>query len=392
MGKIKYYISFIFKSPNTMFILLWAISAIGYVRGLLLHLPLISGYVGIIINIIVIIPIVLAIPYIIKDTTFYKGTLLYIIICILYLLNGEIYPENYEVLNSNLSRCLFSSFPFLLFGCLIDIKKYYNAFYYASIFYISLDIFYFLIYNSTGVSVSGVEGDHNMGAAYAILPHVLLCISACFRDFKIWKLGVVVIGVIMLLSYGTRGPFFCLLFFIAAYLLFIQKIRSKKVIFSIIIIATLVFVFQDYILRWLITIVGDYLGMSTRIFDGILDSTIAEDDARSWIVETLISTLNSTNTLFGFGLLGSYNITGGYPHNFFVDMVFTFGYLIGGILLLLFAFVSIKAYQKSEDTERMFFLILLSSGFMHLMFSGTFVFDADFYLYIGYIIKLLSKK
>ena len=132
--------------------------------------------------------------------------------------------------------------------------------------------------------------------------------------------------------------------------------------------------------------------MSTRIFDGILDSTIAEDDARSWIVETLISTLNSTNTLFGFGLLGSYNITGGYPHNFFVDMVFTFGYLIGGLLLLLLAFVSIKAYQKSEDTERMFFLILLSSGFMHLMFSGTFVFDADFYLYIGYIIKLLSKK
>lgn len=392
MGKIKSYISFIFKSPNTMFILLWAISAIGYVRGLLLHLPLISGYVGIIIKLIVIIPIVLAIPYIIKDTTFYKGILLYIIICILYLLNGVIYPENYEPLNSNLSRCLFSSFPFLLFGCLIDIKKYYNAFYYASIFYIALDIFYFLIYNSTGVSVSGVEGDHNMGAAYAILPHVLLCISACFRDFKIWKLGVAIIGVIMLLSYGTRGPFFCLLFFITAYLLFIQKIRSKKVFISTIIIATLVFVFQDYILRGLITIIGDYLGMSTRIFDGILDSTIAEDDARSWIVETLISTLNSKNSLFGFGLLGSYNVTGGYPHNFFVDMVFTFGYLIGGILLLLFAFVSIKAYQKSEDTERVFFLILLSSGFMHLMFSGTFVFDADFYLYIGYIIKLLSKK
>ena len=79
MGKIKSYISFIFKSPNTMLILLWAFSAISYVRGLLLHLPLISGYVGIIIKLIVIIPIVLAIPYIIKDTTFYKGILLYII-------------------------------------------------------------------------------------------------------------------------------------------------------------------------------------------------------------------------------------------------------------------------------------------------------------------------
>ena len=392
MGKIKSYISYFFKSPNTMFILFWAISAIGYVRGLLLHLPLLSGYVDILVNLMVIIPIVLAIPYIVKDNSLHNGIIIYLSLCIIYLLNGVIFPENSVALESNLARCLFSSFPFLLYGCLIDVKKYYNAFYYTSIVYIALDIFYYLIYNSTGVSVSGVEGDHNMVAAYAILPHVLLCISACFRDFKIWKLGVAIIGVIMLLSYGTRGPFVCLLFFIAAYLLLIQKIRSKKALFSIIIVATLVFIFRDFLLRGFITIIGDYLGMSTRIFDGILDSTIAEDDVRSWIVKTLISTLNGTNTLFGFGLFGSYNITGGYPHNFFVDMVFTFGYLIGGILLIIFAFVSIKAYLKSEDTERLFFLILLSSGFMHLMFSGTFVFDANFYLYIGYVIRLLSKK
>ena len=95
--------------------------------------------------------------------------------------------------------------------------------------------------------------------------------------------------------------------------------------------------------------------------------------------------------MFGFGLLGSYNVTGGYPHNFFVDILFSFGYVLGSLIMAVLGFCLIRAFKISGTEERAFLLVLFCSGFLHLLFSGTFVFDADFYIFLGFMIRLLSR-
>lgn len=373
-----------------MMVLLWAFYLINYLRGFLLHAPIVSEFTDVIVALVIGIPIVCSLPFITKQVVIYKCFFIYIGLCVLYILNEVIYPENIQILDKNLCRCLFTSFPFIMYGCLIDIRKYFNAFYLTSIVCIILDAFYFLVFNSNGIGVSGGESDHNMTAAYTLLPHVLLCIVAVFRKFKLWKLCIAIIGCLILLSYGTRGPIACLMLFIVTYVVLLRGIHWKDIIIlgGVFI---LIFVFFDQIMTFLLYLIGDSMGMSTRVLDRFINNNIAEDEIRNWIISTLMSHLRDENQLFGYGLLGSYNITGGYPHNFFVEILFSFGYFVGGLLIALLCYYSFKAFKNSSIEERAFFLVLLCSGFMHLMFSGSFVYDADFYIFIGYIVRLLVK-
>lgn len=373
-----------------MMVLLWAFYLINYLRGFLLHIPIVSEFTDVIVVIFICLPIVFSMPFIIRQSVVYKCLFMYVIFCTLYILNEIVYPENLQILDKNLSRCLFTSYPFIMYGCLIDIRKYFNAFYLTSIVCIALDVFYYLIFNSNGIEVSGVESDHNMSAAYALLPHALLCIVAVFRKFNLWKLGVAIIGGIMLLSYGTRGPIACLMIFIVAYLILLRRTRVKEFI-VLGVISILIFVFLDQIITFLLYVIGDLMGMSTRVLDRFINNDIAQDEIRDWITTTLMTELKNGNRLFGYGLLGSYNITGGYPHNFFVEVLFSFGYFVGGLLVALLGYYSFKAFKNSSIEERAFFLVLLCSGFMHLMFSGSFVYDADFYIFIGYVVRLSVK-
>lgn len=390
MSIIKEYIHFFHKSSNQMMVLLWAFYLINYLRGFLLHIPIVSGFTDAIVVIFICLPIVFSMPFIIRQPVVYKCLFIYFVFCTLYILNEIVYPENLQILDKNLSRCIFTSFPFIMYGCLIDIRKYFNAFYLTSIVCIALDAFYYLIFNSNGVEVSGVEGDHNMVAAYSLLPHVLLCIVAVFRKFNLWKLGIAIIGGIMLLSYGTRGPIACLMIFIAAYLILLRRTRVKELI-ALGIVSILIFVFLDQIITSLLYVIGDLMGMSTRVLDRFINNDIAQDEARDWITTPLMTELKNGNRLFGYGLLGSYNFVGGYPHNFFVEVLFSFGYFVGGLLVTLLSYYIFKAFKNSSFEDRAFFLVLLCSGFMHLMFSGSFVYDADFYIFIGYIVRLLVK-
>ena len=141
----------------------------------------------------------------------------------------------------------------------------------------------------------------------------------------------------------------------------------------------------------LVSVIGNEMGMSTRVLDLFLTNSIAVDEARDQIIATLLDRLKYDNRVFGFGILGSYNVTGGYPHNFFVDILFSFGYLVGSLLLALLGIFSFKAFKISDIEEQSFFLVLFCSGFMHLLFSGTFVFEADFFIFLGFLIRLLNQ-
>ena len=390
MSTVKEYIRFLKYAPNLMMVILWGFYIVGYLRGLVLFTPGLSEMPELVEGVYIFLPIILSLPFILKQTVVRKCMAIYLVLCIVYLINIVVYPENSALLDKNLVRCLFTSYPFIFFGCLIDIRRYFNAFYITSILCLCLDIFYFLIFNSSNVDVSAMKSDHNMGAAYALLPHTLICIVAALQKYKTWKLVVASASVVMLLAYGTRGPIACLAFFIVAYIVFIKRVKGIKNLAVVVAGVTLLAVFYEQMLDALIYIVGDTMGMSTRVIDGIANNSIAEDEARTWIAQTLMNELANGNCTLGYGLLGAYNFTGGYPHNFFVDVLFTFGYVIGGLLLILLAVSVAKAYKRSLREERVFLLVLFSSGFMHLMFSGTFVYDADFYIFLGYVVRMLT--
>lgn len=85
-----------------------------------------------------------------------------------------------------------------------------------------------------------------------------------------------------------------------------------------------------------------------------------------------------------------YSITN-HPHNLMIELFFQFGIPIGFIF---FVFILVKMVKslwlciKKDDCELIgFLLILCVSGFLYLLFSGSYLIWSEFYLLIGFVLS-----
>ena len=126
--------------------------------------------------------------------------------------------------------------------------------------------FYELLY-AQSASYTGDTSEYNMGLAYDILPHVLMVSWWALKKLGIFNIVSMLLGLLLLLSLGTRGPVICAIVFIAVYLLFIRPSKYQKTM-RIITISLAVFAisFLDQFMMFM-QMLTIQLGMSTRIFD-----------------------------------------------------------------------------------------------------------------------------
>lgn len=156
---------------DLMVYVLWGVLLLSYWRGINNKIPFFKNYTDELEIAIVVVPIVLALPQIVKrikpiDLIFCFG------FALLYLLNYVFYPENHIALDDRLFRCLFTVVPFFIYGRMLDIDKYYKGFYRISAFTILLTVFYYFSY-AQNVAV-GIDTEYyDMSASYNLLPHVL---------------------------------------------------------------------------------------------------------------------------------------------------------------------------------------------------------------------------
>ena len=132
-------------------------------------------------------------------------------------------------------------------------------------------------------------------------------------------------------------------------------------------------------------------GYSVRIIDKLINNEFADSSGRDVIYEKLLVALNEKP--FGFGLMGDRLITGMYSHNIFLEFLSAFGYFGGGLISLFLVLVLLNAFNKSKSTNScLFFLALFSIGFLPLLTSNTFLLYPEFFLLIGYSVKLIKKS
>lgn len=382
------------NSPEyLMYSLLWGIMLIGYIRGIINHLPFLNHYTDLIELILIIGPIILSIPRLFKINNTIHGLALYVLFSAIYLVSYLTHPENSIILDKELFRCLITVFPFVIIGCVLDYENCEKHFIYISVACILVSSIYSLFYVQSSLYVGDVDtSDYNMNQAYMLLPHVLLCMYYLTKHFSISLLLVELLGVLMLLSYGTRGPIVCLLSFFTFLVLFLNSNINIKIKILIVLLIGVFIAFLKPIMLFLNYFVGDVLGMSTRIFEKFLEEELIESTGRDSIFNTLINEIKINDSIGGHGIFGSYNFTGGYPHNLFLDFWFSFG-VFGGSLLLLFVFILIyKALKRSSFTQKSFILILFCCSIIKLLVSGSFIFDSYFFLLIGYSVQILLTK
>lgn len=385
---------FLFQPFNAVYLITWGSVLLGYWRGINNHLPVLGTMTDELECCIVLAPILLSLPKLLKRIKISDH--IFVFACfILYVMNILLYPQNENVLLERLFSFSILTLPYYYIGVSIDIKRFYKSFYYISVIAIYMCAFYELLYAQSASYTGEVDtSEYNMGLAYSILPHVLMVSWMALKNIQIYSIVPMVLGLMLLLSFGTRGPVICAIVFIAIYLLFIRPSKYQKTMRIVTISLTVFavsFLNQFMLFMQMLTF---QLGMSTRIFEKYFEGELETSSGRDYIRETLLRELATDNPLYGHGILGSYSYVNTYPHNIVLDFLFSFGWILGIALLLSVLYIIIRMLIKYSQNEisKMFGILLVVSSILRLCFSSTFVDDAMFFMLLGYCINSLRKQ
>lgn len=387
-------ICFLSQPFYAVYLIAWGAILLGYWRGINNHIPILGTMTDELEWCIVLVPILLSLSKLLKRITKYDH--MFVFACfILYVVNILLYPQNEEVLLGRLFSFSILTLPYYYIGVSLDIKRFYKSFYYISVIAIYMCAFYELVYAQSASYIGEVDtSEYNMGLAYSILPHVLMVSWSALKKLGLFKIVSMLLGLLLLLSLGTRGPVICAIVFIAVYLLFIRPSKYQKTMrIATISLAIVAFSFLDRFMMFM-QMLTFQLGMSTRFFDKYFEGEMETSVGRDYIRETLIKELMSDSTLSGHGILGSYSYVNTYPHNIVLDFLFSFGWMFGIVLLLSLLYIIIRMLIKYSQNEinRSFGILLVASSILSLCFSSTFVDDAMFFMLLGYCINSLRKQ
>lgn len=383
------------KHPfNLLCMIAWGYILLGYWRGINNKLPLLKEFTDELEWLIVLIPFFLSIKQL-RYKLKVGDMLLWIGCFVFYLFNFIIFPSNQDALEQHLFQFAFVALPYFLYGIVLDINKFLKPLFYISLASITITLYYQLMYLQGGSRSSDIDTTHyNMFLSYNMLQHVLLVSWITLKEMKLWQLPFMILGILLLLSLGTRGPLLCLIVFITTYVLFFQQMKYKNTIrFMVVSLALVAITYLEQIALFFQALMIQY-GMSTRIFDKYLNGEIEVSDARDYIKDTLYHELNCDTNGLGFGLCGSYKYVGTYPHNMFLEFWFSFGWVIGSLLLLLLFSLMIKSSIacRHNRNQLVFLLLLVCGSIIKLQMSGTFLDDALFFMLIGFCINTLRNK
>ena len=361
----------------------WASMMLIYSQGFIKRMPLIGEFPEQTVIVSVSILALLALPAIVKrlclaDYLFYLANALY------YVGSYALYPENEPYLTEFAFSSLACVYTFYFIGRLTDIDRMFTILTLTSTLFILANLFYYLVYLPGHTNMAADVNEDNMFAAYQSLPHVVLMLWATLSRFRIWKAVIFFLGIMFLLSCGTRGPFVCLGCFGIIYFFFYMNFKGAIYVKTGIILSALLLLLnlRDIIFHLAKTLTG--LNLSTRILEKIVTGELSNDSYRSVLREQIYRVLDSDGHFFGLGPFGCKNYGVIYPHFLPLDFFSTYGYLIGSFLLVaLFVLIAWAFYVARSKNIRLFILLLFCCSILKLLLSNTFLQEPYFYMLIG---------
>lgn len=111
---------------NVFVLIIWGNMLLGYMRGIVNHIPVLGDYTDAVIVLTIVIPLILALPALLSRFRVFDY-FFFLVMVTAYLMNYAIHPENQEYLNENIFKCLCVATPLYFVGRILDIEKYFRA-------------------------------------------------------------------------------------------------------------------------------------------------------------------------------------------------------------------------------------------------------------------------
>lgn len=228
-----------------------------------------------------------------------------------------------------------------------------------------------------------------MTFSYYALPSICICLlhSSKNRLITLINRSLAMLGLIITLVAGARGALVCNIFFIILLVLFSNRVEnSTKIFLCIILIISTIFIcfYFNEILSELLAFLNSK-GIYSRTISKMTQNSFINADDRNILWEAALDATRKA-PLFGYGMWGDRPIVNGYVHNFIIEIICSYGFLFGSILLIIFfSMIFLKFLQSKYIDSNVFelFLISIPMGLIQLMFSGSYLTNIWFFFLLG---------
>jgi O-antigen ligase len=134
-------------------------------------------------------------------------------------------------------------------------------------------------------------------------------------------------------------------------------------------------------------------GVSSRtaylLFSG---QFIEHDSGRNEIWNSAFTLINQ-EPIIGWGIGAANKIIGTYPHQIFLDLWLSFGYLFGTIVAILLLIPFRKVFLNISATpEHLYLLQIFTSMSISLLFSSTLFTNYYFFIALGVALSVNANK
>lgn len=235
--------------------------------------------------------------------------------------------------------------------------------------------FFYQIYAATkrgfwyGVSKTNARAEmsYSVSFGYEVMLYTLPFLYDALLKKNKWDILGAAIGLYMILTQGSRGPFLFLCVFIMLFAINHFRHSRKKIIYSFLAILLLLFLyfFYDILLAWLATLLSS-AGISSRIIKTLVEGTVSSDSGRSVIWEAAAQAI--VNNPWGHGAMGAqpiiyHLIPAGYPHSVILEILIDYGVFVGSaILIFLFANAFRLLFKEKYAAWRPCFMVFFCTA------------------------------
>ena len=243
------------------------------------------------------------------------------------------------------------------------------------------------------------NNDYSMAVSYYMLPIAIVAYLQCQEKKTNKYFAITILLALVLLLSGKRMVLLCYLFYIGADIIVIQHRKSNRVIvafLTLFVVFIFLFLFDDEIALILLRLFPDSKAISTYV-RGEFFSTSGRNSIYALLISSMKQNPVKVRGLYSDRVFFSYNYQSLdfwvsdanrysiYAHNVFLEIVYDYGIIIGGFIVLLLVtriFGIFKRLWRTGDLYRKrVILFIFSFAFLPMMVSRSYL----AYYYFGFL-------
>lgn len=318
---------------------------------------------------------------------------MYMFFSILFLINTLIHFENLVFLADVIFPFFFTCLPaYLYVSSIVNFKNFEYIMYKVA----ELSFFFTIIILISVLFGLGESIEYSMGLSYYLLFSLIIFTEKFIEKYNIIDFIKILTTFILIVLLGSRGPILCFVvyYFLKKYnfkdTLNIRGIASK--VFTLFLILVLIFNYR-YFLRVIYDFFNNYFNVRSRTIE-LLINDIYHSSGRDIIYSNMIASIHS-HPFFGVGIAGDRAIMGDsalYAHNIILEILVSFGIIIGSVMIVLLLFLITYAIIKSDSKMYNIIIIWICIGFISLLFSESYLREINFWIMLAILIKTSRGK